>query len=266
MDTAERLLRGLGFTGYEARIMIALTRRHPANGYEIGKLSGVPTSKVYAALDGLRSGGFIVADETRSPVRYDPVPIAEIASKLRSAHDGAVESLEGELRRIAPLPEPELSWNIPDYGSVLERIRRLMREAESRVMLSIWPRELEALRPEIELALGRGLRIVVACFGKAEGLGPLAMDISGCAESSARRLGSRLTVVAAEGLGSVISEMRGEDDTVGLWTSSEEVLLVAEEYLRHDLWGRALLDELGEGALDRLREKSPLMRFLLDKR
>jgi HTH-type transcriptional regulator, sugar sensing transcriptional regulator len=266
MDTAERLLRGLGFTGYEARIVIALTRRHPANGYEIGKLSGVPTSKVYAALEGLRNGGFIVADESRRPVRYDPIPISEIAARLRSAHDGAVESLEGELRRIAPLPEPELSWNIPDYGSVLERIRRLLREAKSRVMISLWPRELEALRPDIEGALARGIGVVVACFGKAEGLGPLAMDISGCAESSERRLGSRLTVAAAEGLGAVLSEMRGEDDTVGLWTSSAEVLLVAEEYLRHDMWGRALLDELGEGALERLRSKSPLMRFLLGTR
>jgi sugar-specific transcriptional regulator TrmB len=179
MDTAERLLRGLGFTSYESRIVIALTRRHPANGYEVGKLSGVPTSKVYAALEALRNGGFIVADETRSPVRYDPVPISEIASRLRSAHDGAVESLEGALRRIAPLPEPELSWNIPDYGSVLERIRRLLREAGSGAMLSLWPRELEALRPEIELALGRGLRIVVACFGRGRGMRRRAVGDAG---------------------------------------------------------------------------------------
>jgi Predicted transcriptional regulators len=266
MEGAERILRGLGFSSYEARALVALARKHPANGYEVGKLSGIPGSKVYGVLEGLRNSGFVIADESTKPLRYEPLPPGELASRLREAHEGAVGTLEEELGRIAPLPDLELSWNLPDYGSVVERMRRMIAGARRRLMASVWPGELEALRPELELAIERGVVAVVASFGPVVGLGPYALDISGCGESSARRLGSRLTALAADGREVLVSEIRSVSETVGLWTRSREIVLVAEEYIRHDIWGRALLDELGPGALELLAAKAPLVRLLLNER
>jgi hypothetical protein len=92
------------------------------------------------------------------------------------------------------------------------------------------------------------------------------MNISGCGESSSRRLGSRLTVASQDDDGVLVSEIRSEADTVGLWTRSREIVLIAKEYVRHDIWGRIFLDELGEGGLEHVRERSPLARILLDQR
>jgi sugar-specific transcriptional regulator TrmB len=171
MESAERLLRNLGFSTYEARAIVALARKHPANG-EVGKLAGIPSSKVYSVLEGLKNGGFIVAESVGATIRYESVPIGEIAAKLRSAHDGAVETLEAEFSRIAPLSALELSWNVPDYTSVIDRMRRVLSEARSSAMLSIWPEEVAAIYSDIEAALARSIRVVVASFGPAEGLAP----------------------------------------------------------------------------------------------
>jgi HTH-type transcriptional regulator, sugar sensing transcriptional regulator len=40
-------LQALGFSQYEARAYCALLQKSPANGHEVAKLAGIPTSKVY---------------------------------------------------------------------------------------------------------------------------------------------------------------------------------------------------------------------------
>ena len=73
-------------------------------------------------------------------------------------------------------------------------------------------------------------------------------------------------VATADSGGVVISEIKPELNTVGLWTSSPEIVLVAKEYVRHDMWGRALIDEIGEEAFERLRASSSLLALLLNSR
>jgi len=264
MDETRRILENLGFSSYQSKAFLALLRRHPMNGYELSKLSGIPTSKIYGVLAELKNGGFVVSDESSRPLRYDPIPLDDLSRKLRSAYDSAIGYLEEELRRVAPLPDLALSWNLADYGSVLGKISELLGRAEASAMLSVWPEELELLRADIEGARARGVKLVVGTFGKAEGLGPLALDISGCGGSSRRRIGSRLTVAAADMSEVVISEIVDEERTVGLWTRSREIALVAREYMRHDIWGRALIDELGEEAFKALCQQSELLSYLID--
>lgn len=58
----------------------------------------------------------------------------------------------------------------------------------------------------------------------------------------------------------VIFEIKSAGDTVGLWTRSPKIVLVAEEYIRYDLWGRALIDEIGQDAFGRLCARSRLLK------
>jgi sugar-specific transcriptional regulator TrmB len=93
MEDAERILRGLVFSVYEAKVLVALLRKHPANGYEISKLAAGPTSKVYSVLADLKNSGFVVAEETARSVRYEPIPLDELTGKIRSTYDKAIVSL-----------------------------------------------------------------------------------------------------------------------------------------------------------------------------
>lgn len=50
-------LTALGLTEYEARVYLALLTDHPATGYQISKLAGIPRSMVYEALGRLEARG-----------------------------------------------------------------------------------------------------------------------------------------------------------------------------------------------------------------
>src|SRR6266511_3076476 len=67
----------LGFSPYESRVYYALLQRSPMNGNEVGKQSGVPTSKVYETLERLRVKGAVRVYES-DPVRYAPVPYRDL--------------------------------------------------------------------------------------------------------------------------------------------------------------------------------------------
>ena len=54
MDSLLRRLREIGLGEYEAKLYVALVKRHPASGYELARASGVPSSKVYEVLARLR--------------------------------------------------------------------------------------------------------------------------------------------------------------------------------------------------------------------
>ena len=50
MTDVNTLMQVLGFTDYEARAYLALLQRHPQNGYELAKASGIPRPNIYSVL------------------------------------------------------------------------------------------------------------------------------------------------------------------------------------------------------------------------
>ena len=48
-----------GYTGSEARTYMALLRQHPATGYELASLGGIPRSAIYNVLKRLEQAGLV---------------------------------------------------------------------------------------------------------------------------------------------------------------------------------------------------------------
>jgi sugar-specific transcriptional regulator TrmB len=72
MDVIEQLTT-LGFTEYEAKVYLALLHEHPATGYQVGKLAGVPRSMVYEALGRLEARGAVLKSFDEKATLYRPV-------------------------------------------------------------------------------------------------------------------------------------------------------------------------------------------------
>lgn len=75
-------LQRLGFSSYEAKAYLALVQKHPAHGYEISKISRVPTAKIYETLVRLKHKGAII-DSNTDPVKYYPVPPETLLCSLK---------------------------------------------------------------------------------------------------------------------------------------------------------------------------------------
>src|SRR5437667_12781488 len=89
----------LGLTEYEGKVYRALLAEHPATAYRLGKLSGVPLSRVYEIANRLVKKGAAIC-ESGEPARYAPIPPQSLVSVARSRTDRILTNLQTELESL----------------------------------------------------------------------------------------------------------------------------------------------------------------------
>ncbi len=157
MDAVTLLMR-FGLTNQEARVYRTLCAEGKMTGYEAAKATGISRSNVYTALAGLvEKGAACLSEETVT--RYSPVPAEEFC-------DGRIESLRrvrDELIRALParLGDAEGYLTVVGEENIVGRMRAMLRGAKMRIYASMSARITELLRPELEDALKRGLKVVL---------------------------------------------------------------------------------------------------------
>lgn len=93
---------------------------------------------------------------------------------LRKRFDASTGQLEEAIRQLDTTPAAPDAFSVRGYPRVLEEAERIIRSAQTRVVVSGWPREIEQLAAELRRAAKRKVYIVV--FSHAE-LPPLPGEI-----------------------------------------------------------------------------------------
>ena len=262
-------LEKLGLSPYEAKAYLALMQKSPANGYEISKISKIPTSKIYETLLKLKNKGFIYANDYLEPVRYYPAPPDDVLDALREEYNATIEQLGMALQRVKPLPNIDLAWNLTGAEAVLAKSKEIIANAAETLYLSLWPEDATQLRDVVNQAAARGVKIICGVFGESGGGGDFfnvaTINLTQCGHSSQIRLGSRLTAISGDNREVLISETDGRE-TLGVWTLNPGIVLMAKEYIRHDIWGRILIDHIGEERFQRLSRENEFLNYLINNR
>lgn len=252
-DPVDKLVR-LGFSEYEAKAYTALLRRSPVTGYELAKLSGVPRSMIYEVLGKLVSRGAAVTLPGGKATTYAPVPAAEFLDRLHREHEELVASLKEDLTALATASDLDYVWNIEGGENILAKAREMIAQARSRVHLALPPDTFPALRPALEAAIGRGVRVVVYTTGELDlpGGRVVVAHVSEETLGQARGLGLILVVDGEEVL---IGEWLTANRARASWTRSPLLVFIAEHHLRTDLYLPQILALLGDQALDLIQEE-----------
>jgi sugar-specific transcriptional regulator TrmB len=153
-------LEALGFSLNESRAYAALLQESPATGYEVGVRAQIPRSAVYGVLRRLVKAG-AARSIAGTPERFAPAPADELLALLRKRFETSTEQLEEAIRRIDHTPPAPDAFSVRGYQRVLEEAERLIRGAQSRLVVSGWPREIEQLSAELKRAAKRRVYIVV---------------------------------------------------------------------------------------------------------
>ncbi len=157
MDAVSLLMR-FGLTNQEARVYCTLCAEGEMTGYEAAKATGISRSNVYTALAGLVEKGASYLSEG-NVTRYTAVPAAEFCdgriASLGSARDELIHSLP------ARVESADGYLTVTGAENILARIRSMISGAQLRVYVSMSARMMELVRPELEDALGRGLKVVL---------------------------------------------------------------------------------------------------------
>lgn len=230
-------LQRLGMSGYEAKAYVALVAAGlPLNGYEVAKRSGVPRSTVYETLAKLVARG--AAYEVRTGEAkggYISLPPNVLLDRMRRDFDQSLEALRESISEVASPPQVRLVHNLSDRATLLARAEDVVAAARKDVFLSGWPSELEPLKPTARRAEADGVDVSVVTFGEdPEPVGQTIPHRFSKPEVVLENLGCRLLVVCADREQAVIGGVVN-GDAWGVYTDDPAIVLVAVEYVRHDI-------------------------------
>ncbi|MFP5068664.1 TrmB family transcriptional regulator [Pseudonocardia nantongensis] len=230
-------LRNLGMSGYEAKAYVALVAAgEPVNGYEVAKRSGVPRSTVYETLGKLVGRG--AAYEVRADddgVGYVPLPPEALLDRMRRDFDSSVATLEADLPGLASPEQVRMVHSLNERAALVDRARDVVVGATAELFVSGWPDDLAGLKPAVRDAEQTGVQVATVVFGRdADPVGWTTEHRYSSPETVEANLGRRLLVVAADRTKAVIGGLAG-DRTWGLYTDDPAAVLLAVDYVRHDI-------------------------------
>jgi sugar-specific transcriptional regulator TrmB len=244
-------LERLGFSTYEARAYVALLRQNPVTGYQLSKQSGIPRSRIYETLDRLSAKGFAVT-LPGDPVEYAPLAAGEFLSQLKGQFDETLSTLETEIDNLTVAGQPESIWNLQGQASILNRARAMIARAQSSVSLAAWAQTIRALQAGLEAAAARGVRIVIISCGEIE----LAVGAHYCHafEEHIGRADDNSINLVVDGVEVLVGETEPAVECRAAWSRNAGLVLVTEEYIRHEVYLHKIIERLGEALRDQLRE------------
>jgi sugar-specific transcriptional regulator TrmB len=252
-DPINRLVK-IGFSEYEAKAYVALLRESPVTGYQLSKLSGIPRSMIYEVLGKLTARGAAMTLRQEGSAKYAPVPAEEFLDQLHREHQGLIVSLKDDLAGLASATDLEYVWNIEGHDNIMAKAREMISQAKGRIYLALLPATFPALRPMLEEAIGRGVRVVLYTTSELDLPGGRVVVAHVSEETLGRARGLGLILVA-DGEEVLIGEWLTATQARASWTSSPLLVFIAEHHLRTDLYLPRILALLGDQVLDLIHEE-----------
>lgn len=197
LDLVTRLSE-LGVTGYPARVLTALLENPGVSATQLCKLTGIPDSKIYQALDDLERKWNFIEVSRGNPSLYRALDTNQIVDSLKKnaeeEYAERLKSLASVKRAMEPLSkrgaspgELEIAYIVKGKHNVVQRLRNLIEESKNQLLFLTFEKDLlEAVRPAILEAKSRNIRVRSAVTpelietAEAEALGAVKELICKC--------------------------------------------------------------------------------------
>ncbi len=239
-------LREIGLGDYEARLYLALVKRHPATGYEIARSSGVPSSKVYEVLARLQEKDLVfVTDGGGRAKRYVPVDPEEFVDRYRTRVDRVLDGLRDELEAVGGEEPVGYIWNVQGRAPLLERACHLIERAEETLLLSGWDEELTDLRDVVAAAHRRKVRVAVIDYGTLS-LEASAVYPHPIKDTIHGEKGGRGLTLCADARVALLGLVQDDGGAHGAWSRNRAFVAAAEDYLKHDIYVQKIVGRFAD--------------------
>jgi len=260
MDAIVERLRQVGFSLYEARLYAALLRHGPQNGNELSRSSGVPSSKVYAAVEKLVGEGSVQRIAIPGGTRFVALPPDELVDRLRRRFNDPLDYLAEKLPPLAERVDDDVFLSLGGQSTILESARRLVCAAEVELHISLWEPELDGLRADIAEAAARGVRIFGMLYSATADEPAGTWLRHSYEEIVGNRVAGRMLTLVADGGEALVARLRDDGGADGVQTRHPVLTLIVSEYLHHDLVLQRAQLEIGFDEWDRWWLADPELR------
>lgn len=254
-------LAELGLTRNQALAYLTLLRDDGAEGltgYEVGTRSGVPRSAAYKVLRQLEEHGaaFAVGED---PQRFHAAEPRRWLDRVRRSTLVKVDNARQALEALPARTRPEPLWIVRRYDDVLQRICEMILGAEESIYLSLWARELDAVRGALRTVADRGLHKVLHCPERLGDEPPgFLCWVDDLAGDAGKTEWSHKAIVVVDRREALVGGAEPDADNDAVWTTNPSLVDVATNHIILDitLMSRAQ----GRDAFDTV---APMMRTRL---
>ena len=166
MDAPTVALEALGFTPTEAEVYVLLVQRPASTGYRVAQELGKAAAGVYKALDSLSRKGAVVVDQANTKA-YRAIPASEMIGQLERRQREERETARSALARLETVADDTRIYQLQTFDQVLERARGMLDRAEGMAVVDLFPKVVDLIRPDVERAAKRGVRVWAKLYAPA---------------------------------------------------------------------------------------------------
>lgn len=238
-------MMNLGFSENEAKAYIALLKENPVSAYELAKLSGVPSSKIYEVLARLCEKGAAIELHEQRAARYLPAEPDELLARHRHRIAETIETLETSLGRMRQGAKLSYVRNFNDYATLLSESAILIGAARTSLLVSGWPEDLETLLDLIKKKSAQ-LRTVVVWYGDGVEVPPIRMVYPHPVKDALfAEKGGRQFVLCTDDNAAIIATI-GSEGVQASMSRNPGFVTLARDYISHDVYILKVVNRFSE--------------------
>lgn len=254
----------IGFSKNEAKVYMTLLREPLLNGYEISKKSAVPRSMVYAVIAKLVAKKAITEIRTEPPT-YSPVPVKELMMNIKRQTEETLFYLEEELQSFEKPMDVHVIKHIEERAEIILTMRKLMETANQEIWLSAWEEELGELSSSAAAHKEKGIQMFSLLFTDQDtaAFGKTFYHRRDTSSIEKQRMGQRLTILIQDDKEVLMASFKDGHIPQAIQTADPMLILLAKEYIRHDMMLKVVSAKLGNETLDSLWHGDDLLTYIV---
>ena len=235
-DLVEKL-KEIGFNSYEAKVYIALLKKHPATGYEVSKLANIPQARTYDTLKVLEQKN-VVATTNSKPVTYTPIKPKQLITSYQKKMNSTINYLEKHLPEVKDdYREPIVT--VSGKQNIYNKIIEVIQNAKKEIYMEVWSQDYKIFEQELLNAYNRNVEVRIVGYDNFSSRFGMVFEHA-FAKDIEMSLGGRMVILAvddAEGIVGRVSSFKNEDtDTNIIWTQNKSIVFIIKEFIVHDMY------------------------------
>ena len=154
--------RLFGLSELELSAYLALFKNNPVNGSKLSKVSGIPRTRIYDILRGMKQKGMVME---LANGHFVPLPPEEFVARLRNRYEAELEELEEMLQGAMEEEAYDYFWTIRGYTDVMAKSKEMIMTATTDIYACLFPEEARVLDECLKNAEKRGVQIKYVSMG-----------------------------------------------------------------------------------------------------
>lgn len=254
----KRLLK-IGFSEYEAKAYTGLLYSNPVTAYELSKVSGIPSSKIYQVLAKLEERGIVQFTGSEGKKRYIPMEPDRMLDDYRAKTESTLDKLKDDFSKIDVAADVSYVWNLNDYSKLIEKAERIIGDSKKTLLISIWKEEMKLLYKALQKAEKKKIKIAVIHYGKPENkVGQLFKHP--IENTIYEEKGGRQLVIISDSSESLMGTIYENNRVEGAWSMNNGFVMLAEDYVKHDIYIMKIVERFDELLIKTFGEEYFMLR------